>query len=260
MGVWPIIILFLLIGLSLGSFLNVVIYRLPRGMSLALPRSHCPSCKKSIHYFDNVPLLSFMLLGGRCRHCRSAIPWRYPLVEALSAVLLVSLFLKFQLTPATLIYGVLFGLLIPITFIDIDRMIIPDKLTAPGFILGLGLVFGFHFLSWKSVLLGIAVPGPALWLLGWVVSSLLKKEALGFGDVKFLIMAGTFLGFGGVVLALLFGAVLSLIFLAFGAALKRLSLKSRLPFGPFIALGIIVYVYFGHEIVNWYFHRILLGF
>jgi leader peptidase (prepilin peptidase)/N-methyltransferase len=253
MGAWPIIGFIVFIGLSLGSFLNVVIYRLPRGMSLALPRSHCTLCKKPIRIFDNIPLFSYLFLAGKCRHCGSAIPLRYLLVEVLTAALLAGLYVRFQLSAAMVIYGTLFIFLVPITFIDIDRQIIPDKLTVPGFILGLALVFGFHFLSWKQVLSGILLPGPSLWLLGLGATALLKKEALGFGDVKLLMMAGVFLGFWGVLLSLFLGAVSAVVFLAGGSAMKRLDLRDRIPFGPFIALGIIVYVYFGNEIVHWYY-------
>jgi leader peptidase (prepilin peptidase)/N-methyltransferase len=253
MVIWPLTLLIAIVGLSLGSFLNVVIHRLPRGMSLAVPRSHCPSCKKSIRFYDNIPLLSYTFLAGRCRNCGHSIPFRYPLVELVTAMLLAGLHLRYQLSISFVIYAALFLFLIPIIFIDIDHQIIPDKLTIPGFILGIALVLGFHFLSWKSVLAGAVITGPGLWLLGLAATALLKKDALGFGDVKLLMMGGVFMGFWGILLSLFLGAILAVFYLAGGAAMRRIDLHDRLPFGPFIALGIIVYVFLGDKIVYWYY-------
>ena len=244
--------LFLFFGLSLGSFFNVVVYRLPRGMSLVSPRSHCPSCKRPIGYFDNIPVLSYLLLKGRCRHCGSTISGRYPLVESVTALLYAGLFIRFGLSISTLVYGVLFAFLIPIIFIDIDRQIIPDRLTAPGFILGMVLVPAFHFLSWRSMVLGSAVTGVFIWLLGLAGKTMLKKETLGFGDVKMLVMTGIYLGFPGNLISLFLGAIAAMVLVVIGMLLKKMEFSNRIPFGPFIALGIIVYVYVGPELVNWY--------
>ncbi len=244
--------LFLLLGLSLGSFFNVVIFRLPRGISLISPRSHCPSCKQPIRYFDNVPVLSYLMLKGRCRSCGSTISGRYPLVEFISALLYVGLYIRFRLSISTLVYGTLFAFLIPIAFIDIDRQIIPDKLTIPGFILGVVLVTAFHFLNWRSMFLGSIVSGAFLWLLGLLGKTALNKETLGFGDVKLLVMTGIYLGFPGNLISLFLGASAAMVLVIVGMLLKRIELSNRIAFGPFIALSAIVYVYVGNALVKWY--------
>ncbi|HEX9934025.1 MAG TPA: prepilin peptidase [bacterium] len=258
MGDWYVCILLLLLGLSLGSFFNVVIYRLPRGQSIVKPRSRCPSCKKTIRWFDNIPVVSYVILKGRCRRCGRSISVRYPLVEILTALLLVGLYFKFGQAIFTLIYGVLFAFLVPIAWIDIDRQIIPDKLTIPGFIMGWVLVSAFHFLNWKSALLGSIGTGAFLWGLGVATKSALKKETLGFGDVKLLVMTGVYLGFPDMFLALFLGALCATVFLFFALCLKRLKTTDRIPFGPFIALGIVIYVFIGDTLVHWY-DRVILG-
>lgn len=244
--------LFILLGLSLGSFFNVVIYRLPRGRSLIKPGSHCPSCRKPIQYFDNIPVLSYLILKGRCRNCLQKIPIRYPVVESVTALLFVGLYLKFGLSNSMLINGVLVAFLVPITFIDIDWKIIPDKLTIPGFILGLILVQAFHFLSWKVMILGSLSASLSLWLMSSIMKLVLKKETLGFGDVKMLAMTGVFIGFPAIFQSLFLGSVIALFFLVIGMAFKKVNATDRIPFGPFIALGIVAYLFAGQELMKWY--------
>lgn len=247
------IILFLILGLVLGSFLNVVIYRLPRGKSLIAPRSRCNYCKKMISAYDNIPLVSWILLKGRCRKCHRRISVRYPVVESISALLLAGLYVKFGLSVETLIYGILFLFLIPISFIDMDKGLILDKLTIPGFILGVILVFTFHFLNWKIALLGAFSASTLTWLLGVVVKNVLHKESLGFGDVKLLVMTGIYLGFPNILISLFFGAIIATVFVFIGMAMRKITLVDRIPFGPFIALGIVSYIYAGQELVTWYY-------
>ena len=247
-----IFILVLLLGLALGSFLNVVIHRLPMGLSLARPGSQCPACHRSIRAYDNIPIVSYLLLRGRCRFCRSTISLRYPLVESLTALLLLLLYAKFGLTPRFLAYGTLVGFLIPIAFIDWDTGLILDKLTVPCFILGIGFVFGFHFVGWKSALFGAVAGGALPWFLGWALTKSIKKDSLGFGDVKLLVMAGVYIGFPAIWIALFFSALSASLYVALGLLLRKIRLSDKVKFGPFIALGIVLYILMGPSIAKWY--------
>lgn len=243
------------IGLILGSFLNVVIYRLPRKESLILPGSHCPKCQNSIQAWNNVPLLSFLLLRGKCNHCGHSISFRYPLVEALTALTLIGLYLSYGWTVKMVAYQVMMLFLIPISFIDIDHGLILNKLTIPGFILGIGFILGFQIESWKSVLLGIFSGAGILLLFGFIGELLFKKESMGMGDVKLLVMIGAYVGFPAVLISLFFGVLTAALFILIGLSLKKIKLGQTIPFGPFIALGTLMFILRGQEICYWYINR-----
>ncbi|MBN2030875.1 prepilin peptidase [bacterium] len=241
-----------LFGLIFGSFLNVVIYRLQQGLSIVFPGSSCPACKKPIRFYDNIPLLSYILLKGRCRQCGSSISWRYPFVEGLTALCLSALFFKYGLSFQFLNYGILVLFLIPISFIDIDKGLILNKLTIPCFILGVGLVLGFQFETWENSLFGAVGGGGIVWLMGFMGKMLFRKESLGFGDVKLLVTIGVYVGFPEVAICLFLGICIAGIFIFGGLILKKLSFGNTIPFGPFIALGTLVYLIWGPSLVNWY--------
>jgi len=241
-----------LLGLILGSFLNVVVYRLPEGRSLIRPGSSCPSCGKPIRFYDNIPLVSYLLLKGRCRQCGSPISWRYPFVEGLTALLSVALFLKYGLSVSFIAYVVLAMFLIPISFIDLEKGLVLNRLTIPGFILGTFLVLVLQVENWRDVLLGASVGGGVVWFVGCVGKILFRKESLGMGDVKLLVMIGAYVGFPDVLICLFFGVVAAAIFILGGMVLKRISLGSTIPFGPFIAIGTLVYLLWGELIIRWY--------
>jgi leader peptidase (prepilin peptidase)/N-methyltransferase len=247
-----IIIFIILVGLVMGSFLNVVIHRLPEGKSLIYPGSHCVSCQKPIKFYDNIPIISYMVLRGRCRQCGARIPWRYPLVEILTAVCFLSLFLIYGLTPRMFVYGVLILFLIPISFIDVEKGLILNKLTIPGFILGVGLVLGFQIESWLEVLIGALGGGIILLLLGFLGKALFKKECLGMGDVKLIVMIGVYIGFPEVGISLFLGAIVASIFIVIGMIFKKIKLGDTIPFGPFVAIGTLVYLLWGSSILQWY--------
>jgi leader peptidase (prepilin peptidase)/N-methyltransferase len=239
-------------GLILGSFLNVVIYRLPRGESLMYPGSHCISCNKPVAFYDNIPVISFLLLRGRCRHCGTHISWRYPLVESITAFLLIALFLRYGLTSKMLAYGIMTLFLIPISFIDLEKNIIPNKLTISGFIVAIGLILGLHIENWKEVLLGIIAGGGILLLFGWIGKILFKKESMGMGDVKLLIMIGACVGFPEVLFSLYLGIVIAAVFIIGAMILRKLRFGDTIPFGPFIAVGTMMFLLRGQVILNWY--------
>jgi leader peptidase (prepilin peptidase)/N-methyltransferase len=248
------------LGLIVGSYLNVVIYRLPRGISTVLPRSRCPECGAAIRAFDNLPVLSFLVLGGRCRACRERISWRYPLVEAATAALFVACFLRFGISfaaPAAALFG---SLMLALAVIDLDHLILPDRLTYPGIALGILLQ---PLLPWARLWDGPwgALAGGALGaLLGagvllavWLAWFLLRhEEGLGLGDVKMLAAIGAFLGWKGALVALFFaalsGAAVGLALMAWGG----LHAKSKLPFGAFLAIGGMVALFAGEPLVRAY--------
>ncbi len=245
-------ILIFLLGLILGSFLNVVIYRLQRGLSIVFPGSSCPVCKKPIRFYDNIPLLSYILLKGRCRQCGSSISWRYPFVEGLTALCLLALYLKYGITFQFLSYGILILFLIPISFIDIDKGLVLNKLTILCFILGVLLILGFQIETWKNSLFGAIGGGGIIWLMGVLGKMIFRKDSLGFGDVKLLVTIGVYVGFPEVAMCLFLGICIAGVFIFGGLILKKLSLGNTIPFGPFIALGTLVYLIWGPSLVNWY--------
>ncbi len=247
-----------LTGCVVGSFLNVCIWRLPRGLSIVRPRSRCPHCAGCIAPSDNIPLLSYLLLRGRCRRCAAPISPRYPAVEALTGVLAVILFLVFGPTAQAAILFVLFCLLVVVTFADLDRMVIPDKVTLPGILLGLALNALVEPRSVVSFLLGAVIGAAALLGVAILGELLFKKESMGGGDIKLAAMVGAFVGWKGVLLALFLAVLMGAVA---GVTLIVLGLKKRwehIPFGPFIAAGTILVVFWGEGLSRAYWQLFLL--
>ncbi len=237
-----------LFGLLFGSFLNVCIYRIPRGESIAFPASHCPNCQHPIKPYDNVPVFSFLLLRGQCRSCSATISWRYPMVEALTAALFGYIVHRYSLTWAALAYLVFTALLIAISFIDLDHLIIPDVLSLPGIALG----FGASFLiprPWYDSLIGLLVGGGMIWIVAYLGELAFKKEAMGGGDVKLMAMVGAFLGWKMVLLTILFASVVGAII---GIMMKLSTGKEYIPFGPFLSFGALCALFFGENFLRWY--------
>ena len=238
------------IGFCIGSFLNVVIARLPEGKNIVFPRSACPRCGHLIVWYDNIPIVSWLVLRGRCRSCGGPISWRYPVVEALSAGLFALALLRFGVGPA-LIVGLLFlSALLVITAIDLDHQIIPDEITVPGIAVGFlaNLVTGG--VPWLDSLLGIVVGGGVFFVI-----ILLSRGGMGGGDMKLGAMMGAFLGWRlgilAVFLGVLSGGLVAVILLALG----RKGRKDAVPFGPFLALGGAASLLWGESILAWYLAR-----
>lgn len=240
------------LGLVVGSYLNVVIHRLPREESTVLPRSRCPACGTVIRARDNIPLLSFLALRGRCRSCGAPISWRYPLVEALTAALLVLCAEAFGPTWQALVAAVFCCLLVALAGIDLEHFLLPDALTLPGIALGLAVSWPAPWIRWQDAALGAALGGGGLWLLGKTWYLLRREEGLGLGDVKMLAMVGAFLGWQGVLVTVLLasasGALLGLGLVIAG----RLDLGSKLPFGVFLSAGAAVALFAGPALVAAY--------
>lgn len=240
-------------GLAVGSFLDVCIYRLPLKISIAKGRSFCPHCQSKITWYDNIPLMSFILLGARCRHCHQPISWIYPLVETLTAVLFVLSFWKFGLSWQFLSSLILLSALIVITFIDLRHQIIPDLISIPGILLGLIFSFlipGFH---WLNSLIGVLLGGIFFYLMAWGGQLLFKKESLGGGDIKLAAMLGAFLGWQKLILVFFLSSFLgALVGIILIFAVKDFRSKRIIPFGPFLALASLVALFLGDNLLNFY--------
>ena len=247
----------IVLGLIVGSFANVCIYRLPRGESIAWPPSRCPGCKEHIRWYDNIPLLSFALLRGRCRRCGGPIAWRYPLVEALTGVLFLQSVAAFGVGLRSLHSVVLGTLLLIVFFIDLDHHIIPNRITYPGTLAG--LLFWVP-LGWKHVAIAALTAlalGAAFILVNVIASRLIGEEAMGMGDAKLAAMIGAFLGwpFGAVaiLLGIFLGGVAGLVLLA----LRLKGRREQVPFGPALAGGALTALWWGPVILHWYRNRML---
>lgn len=247
-----------LLGLAVGSFLNVVICRLRSGEGIITTRSHCPYCRKTLKWFDLIPVVSFILTGGRCRYCRKKISWQYPLVELATGILFVIVILQ-SLNPAlTIYYLLLISALIVVFTFDLKHLIIPNPVVYPA----IGLVFFFNLISglisdsfffWAYGFLTAAVVGGIFFLF----VSLSDGQWMGMGDVKLAFLMGLVLGWPNILPALLIafisGALIGLILIA----LKKKTLKSQLPFGPFLSAATIVALLWGNQLINWYLNLIM---
>jgi len=240
------------LGLIAGSYLNVVVHRLPRGLSTVRPRSACPACGAPISARDNLPLFSFALLGGRCRACKAPISWRYPLVEAATALLFVGCLERFGVSLAAVAAALFCCLMLALGLIDLEHLLLPDRLTLPGILAGLALQ---PWLPWGGLWQAVAgaLLGAAVLLAIWAGWYLVRhEEGMGLGDVKMLALIGAFLGWRGTLVALFFasfaGALTGLALIVTGGA----GMRSKLPFGSFLALAGIATLFAGREIAGWY--------
>jgi leader peptidase (prepilin peptidase)/N-methyltransferase len=268
----------LIFGLVIGSFLNVCIVRLPLETPIALPRSHCPECKKPIPWYDNIPLLSYAILRARCRWCKARISGRYPLVEALSGIVSVLLFLKYGLGTEWVIFFGFSSALLVLGFIDMDYRILPDAITLNG--IWIGIVASvylaqpnpviFRLLQWAGFegsprttaligsLVGMVVGGGLLWAVAEAYLRLRGIEGMGFGDVKMMAMVGAFLGAPLTLLTIMIGSLLGSIIGVFFIHLARKTREYELPFGTFLSFAGIVAVLYGQDLIRWYINRMIL--
>jgi leader peptidase (prepilin peptidase) / N-methyltransferase len=259
-----------LFGLLIGSFLNVCIYRMPDELSVAAPRSFCPECRAPVAWYDNIPVLSWILLKRRCRHCGWAIPWRYPLVEFLTGASFFAAVALFGVTPQAGKVSLLAALCVGLVFVDLEARILPDEFTLGGTAAGLLLAYfvpmsarfvqffvgeewGPRWLSVGEAAFGAMAGGGALYLMGWLYLRIRRKEGLGLGDVKMVAMIGAFLGLYGVLVTVLIGSVLGSVL---GFAYIRLAGKDassyELPFGSFLGVGAIFAAFFLAPTMDWY--------
>jgi leader peptidase (prepilin peptidase)/N-methyltransferase len=249
-----IIVISFVFGACIGSFLNVVICRMPEGQSIVSPPSHCPACKHAIPFYFNLPIISFLLLRGKCGFCKAPISIRYPLVELITGLLALGLFLKFGLTPAAFFYFIFGAVLIAISFIDLDHQIIPDKLSLPGIIIFSTSCLFVPQMRFVSVVVGILTGGGILYLVALFYYYIRKHQGMGGGDIKLLAMIGAATGVKGVFFTLFTGSIFGTLggMAAMVPAGKSQIRQTKIPFGPFLSLGAILYIFWGEPIIHWY--------
>jgi leader peptidase (prepilin peptidase)/N-methyltransferase len=253
------------VGLVFGSFLNVCIYRMPSGASVVFPGSRCPNCGSAVRAWQNVPIVSWLLLRGRCAHCRAPISWRYPAVEALTGVAVLSLWLGFGPSWAFAIAAIFALMMIVLFFTDYDHQLLPDLVTLPGFGLGIATAWYNPFLGdpgWPRIVaavIGAALGSGILWGIGALYSRLRGVEAMGFGDVKMMALVGAFTGPAGVAVTLFAASVVGAITGLALIPLKGKTLQNALPFGCFLAPAAVVALLWGRAAVSAYLGIVHLG-
>ncbi len=251
---WPLAVQIwvFLVGTAVGSFLNVCIHRVPRSLSLIRPQSMCPNCQTKIAFYDNVPILSYLWLRRRCRYCGAVISVRYPLVELVSGLFAVAVFDRYGFSWEGLFLFALVGALLVVTFIDIDHQIIPDVITLPGIGVGFLASFLVRYITYKESLIGILLGGGSLLLVAWGYQLLTKREGMGGGDIKLLALIGAFLGWKGVVFTIFAGSAIGTAAGVVVAISTGGGRRLAIPFGPFLSLGALLYLFFGTQMINWY--------
>ncbi|RPH53045.1 MAG: prepilin peptidase [Desulfobacteraceae bacterium] len=248
-------ILIFIFGLCIGSFMNVCIYRIPLSKSIVTPRSMCPGCGTLISTYDNIPVISYILLMGKCRNCGIHISLRYPLVETISGLTALAVFMRFGISAEGLVNFALISALVVITFIDIDHRIIPDTISLPGIPAGFLLAsFFLPSMNYKTSLAGILTGGGSLFAVAWIYSLITKKEGMGGGDIKLLAMIGAFTGWKGILFTIFVASAMgTLVGIALMLKTQK-DMKLAVPFGPFLSIGAILYIFFGTSLISWYFN------
>lgn len=239
-------------GTVVGSFLNVCICRLPHGESVVSPGSRCPRCSTAIRWYDNIPIISYLVLAGKCRGCGMRISLQYPLVELLNGLLTLALFLRFG---PGLPFAVLFlfcSSLVVITFIDLEHQIIPDEISLPGILIGFVFSFVLPNHSWLNSLLGILLGGGSLLLVAYGYHWLTGKEGMGGGDIKLLAMMGAFLGWKAVPFIIFVSSLAGSVIGISLMLIRKENGRLAIPFGPYLALAAVVYIFWGRTLIHWY--------
>ena len=250
----------LIFGLILGSFLNVCIHRIPLMESIVFPPSKCPHCGTKIRFYDNIPMISYILLSGRCRSCREPISIRYPLVEVITGLLSMALFIRYGLGLKYLLLLAYSASLVIISFIDLRHQIIPDIISLPGILLGLIVVSIFHLnnLTWLDSLTGILAGGGSLFLVGFIFKSIRGKEGMGMGDVKLLAMIGAWMGWRSLPYVILISSLAGTLIGGSALLFAGRKFSEKIPFGPFLVLGSLSYLFFKTELQSlWYYYLAL---
>jgi len=239
-------------GLCIGSFLNAAIYRLPLRVSVSKPRSFCPHCKTTIQWYRNIPVVSYIMLGGRCGECKEPISIRYPLVELAVAFIFGASVWRWGVSWSSLSAIIFACLMLLLALIDADHRILPNVITLPGILVGLALSFVNPRVIWWDALVGAVLAGGLLYLVAWIYLKVRGQEGMGMGDVKMIAMIGAFIGWKGALLTIFLGSLIgSLVGIAL-MAIKGRDWDYALPFGTFLALAAVIVDWFGSELLAWY--------
>ena len=239
-------------GMVVGSFLNVCICRLPKNESIISPPSHCPGCSCQIRWYDNIPVVSYLFLRGKCRGCGTHISLQYPSVELLNGILTLCLFHRFGPTLAFAVLFLLCSALVVITFIDIEHQIIPDEISLPGIAIGFICSFFLKGHSWLNSLLGILLGGGTLLLVAYTYQRVTGKDGMGGGDIKLLAMMGAFLGWKAVPFIVFASSLVGSVIGISIMLLQKKDGKLAIPFGPYLAFGAVLYIFYGKPLIRWY--------
>jgi len=242
----------IIFGAIVGSFLNVCIVRMPKEESIVTPGSHCPRCNHPILFYDNIPFISYLALRGKCRYCKSSISAQYPLVEGITAISSLLLFLKFGPSLNYFFYFSFVAALIVVTVIDLYHQIIPDVISIPGIGVGLLGALIVPSITFFNSLLGILLGGGSLFVVATLYQWLFKREGMGGGDVKLLAMIGAFLGWKSVILTILLSSLIGSITGMIIMVIKGKDFKYAIPFGPFLSLGAVLSLFYGQDLIKWY--------
>ena len=242
-------------GFILGSFLNVCIYRIPIKKSIIKPPSSCPLCGTGINFYDNIPVVSWLVLRGRCRNCYGHISVRYPAVEAIAGIISLALFLRYGLTLSYFLDLTFMLALIVVSFIDFDHMVIPDVISIPGIIVGVIASFLLPDLKWTASLIGIVAGGGILFITAFMFEKITGKEGMGGGDIKLLAMIGAWLGWKLLPVIILIAALTASICGGLLMLLSKKDSQTRIPFGPFLSYAAIACFFFGNDIMAWYIQK-----
>ncbi len=253
-SIFPFVFVFVF-GAAIGSFLNVCIFRLPKNNSIIKPPSQCPNCHHPIRFYDNIPLISYLFLKGKCRDCGEKISWRYPLVEFVTAILALSLFAKFYISLDFLVFFFFAAVLVVITFIDLDHQIIPDILTLPGIPIFFLLAVFVVGVPWMDAAIGLFIGGGILLAIAFGYELITKREGMGGGDIKLLAMIGGFLGWKSLIFILLFSSLLGAIVGIAAMIIQKQDMKYAVPFGPFLSAAAVAYIFLGDAFMQFLIFR-----
>lgn len=250
---------FFIFGAIFGSFANVIIFRLPKEESIVKPRSYCYSCKTPIKWYDNIPILSWFILRGKCRHCGAKFSFRYPLVEIITGILFALSYHYAGWTWSLLEYLIfIFGLVV-CTFIDLDHMILPDEFTLSGIVIGLIGAALNPQREFMDAFFGVLMGGGFLWGMAYVYYLMTKQEGMGGGDIKLLAWIGALLGWKAIPFVIMSSAIIGSVVGLIAARKQKAGLKTVIPFGPYLALGAVIYLFGGQTIALWYLDLFLPG-
>lgn len=241
-----------ILGACIGSFLNVCIYRIPAGVSIVSPGSSCPRCGTVISYYDNIPIFGYLMLRGKCRTCKAPISFRYPFIEVLTGLFCLACAMKFGPTLYSLTVFLFIASLLVVTFIDLDHRIIPDVISLPGIPIFFLAAMANPSITWQESALGIFIGGGILYAIAWGYQRITGRDGMGGGDIKLLAMIGAMIGWQGVIFTLFAASVVGTLIGMLTMFRSGAGMRLAIPFGPFLAMGAILNLFFGNEMILWY--------